>query len=319
MDISNYRVEPADYKADFDDLRAIREAVFINEQNIPNEIEFDAVDPDCFHVVARDNFHRAIGTARLSPDQKIGRMAVLDNWRGKGVGKSLLLTLLDKAQKLGWTDVSLNAQSAVVAFYEKFGFNKEGDVFMEANIPHQRMRISIKPVEKPSRPEPRPRDALVEITEFTSLEETLAATLALIGNARREIRIYSADLEPILYGQVDVVEALNQFAINSGGGNVMIIMQDTLAVRADPHPLIDLTQRLPSVFNLRTPVEPADLQYPSAYLINDRDGYLFRQQNSYYRGIWSPVMPSRNRQLMDDFDSVWHRCRPCTEFRALGI
>jgi predicted GNAT family N-acyltransferase len=319
MNISDYRVEPADYKADFDDLRAIREAVFINEQNIPEDIEFDAIDADCFHFVARDNLHQAIGTGRLSPDRKIGRMAVLNNWRGKGVGKSLLLTLLDKAQKLGWTDVSLNAQNAVVAFYEKFGFNKEGDVFIVASIPHQAMRIAIKPVEKLSRPVLKPRDTLVEIAELTSLEETLTATLALIGNARREIRIYSSDLEPILYGRTDVVEALKQFAINSGGGNVLIIMQDTLAVRADPHPLIDLAQRLSSVFNLRTPVEPADLQYPSAYLINDRDGYLFRQKNSYYRGVWSLVMPSRNRQLTDDFDSVWQRCRPCTEFRALGI
>jgi predicted GNAT family N-acyltransferase len=319
MNISDFRVEPADYKADFDDLRAIREAVFINEQNIPEEIEFDAIDPDCYHFVARDNQHNAIGTGRLSPDQKIGRMAIMDNWRGKGAGKSLMLTLLEKAQKLGWTEVTLNAQTAVIGFYEKFGFSKIGNEFMEANIPHQCMRLELEPVEKSARPAPKVRDAIVEITEFTSLEDVIAATLALIANARREIRIYSADLEPILYGRADVVEALKQFAITSGGGNVLIITQDTLSVRADPHPLVDLAQRLPSVLNMRTPVEPADLQYPSAYLINDRDGYLFRQQSNYYRGVWSPVMPSRNRQLTDDFDSVWQRCRSCTEFRALGI
>ena len=107
--------------------------------------------------------------------------------------------------------------------------------------------------------------------------------------------------------------------INSGGGNVLIIIQDTLAVRSQPHLLIDLTQRLPSAFLLRTPVEADDLQYPSAYIINDRDGYLFRQQSSNYLGVWSPSMPSRNRQLTEEFERLWQRCRACTEFRALGL
>lgn len=319
MNISDFRVEPADYQADFDDLRTIRNAVFINEQNIPDDIEFDAVDPSCYHVVARDNQHKAIGTARLSPDGKIGRMAVLPYWRSKGVGKALMQAVLDKAQKLGFTEVSLNAQAYLVDFYRKFGFRPEGDEFMVASIPHQLMRTTLELAAKPTRPAAKPRQGLVDIAEFSSIDEITAATLALIGAARREIRLYSTDLEPFLYGRTDVLEALKQFAINSSGGNVLIIIQDTLAVRAEPHPLIDLAQRLPSIFTLRTPVEPADLQYPSAYLINDRDGYCFRQQSSVLRGVWSPVMPSRNRQLTEDFDSVWERCRACTEFRALGI
>ncbi len=121
MHISDFRVEPADYKTDFDDLRLIREAVFIFEQNIPENIEFDTIDRDCHHVVARDNHHNPIGTARLSPDGKIGRMAVLQNWRGKGVGKALITAILDKARKLGFTEVTLHAQTAVLDFYRKLG------------------------------------------------------------------------------------------------------------------------------------------------------------------------------------------------------
>lgn len=319
MNISNFRVEPADYKADFDDLRAVREAVFIVEQNIPEAIEFDSVDPVCYHFIARDDQHEAIGAARLTPDHKLGRMAVLANWRGKGVGKALLLAVLDKARKLGWTELTLNAQTEVLGFYEKFGFAKEGAVFMEANIPHQTMRLPLEPIVQSSRPAPKLRDALVEISEFTTLEDTLAATLMLITKARRQICIYTPDLEQVLFGQAEVVEALKQFAIDSNGGNVLIIVQDTLVVRNQPHPLIDLVQRLPSAFLLRSPVEPDDLQYPSAYLVNDRDGYLFRQQSGYYRGVWSPTLPSRNRQLSENFDSIWQRCRPCTEFRTLGL
>ncbi|NOS74340.1 MAG: GNAT family N-acetyltransferase [Methyloglobulus sp.] len=319
MNISNFRVEPADYKADFDDLHAVREAVFIVEQNIPEAIESDSVDPVCYHFIARDDQHEAIGAARLTPDHKLGRMAVLASWRGKGVGKALLLAVLDKARKLGWTELTLNAQTEVLGFYEKFGFAKEGAVFMEANIPHQTMRLQLEPIIKSNRPAPKLRDELVEISEFTTLEDTLAATLQLITKARRQICIYTPDLERVLFGQDEVVEALKQFAISSNGGNILIILQDTLAVRSQPHPLIDLVQRLPSAFLLRSPVEPDDLQYPSAYLVNDRDGYLFRQQSGYYRGVWSPTLPSRNRQLSENFDSIWQRCRPCTEFRTLGL
>ncbi|WP_411728151.1 GNAT family N-acetyltransferase [Methyloglobulus sp.] len=319
MNISDFRVEPADYQVDFDELRTLREAVFIVEQNIPKEVEFDTVDPDCYHLIARDNQHQAIGTGRLTPDHKIGRMAVLETCRGKGVGEALLLALIDKALKLGWTELMLNAQTTVSGFYGKYGFVKEGDVFMEANISHQIMRLCLEPVSKSSRPVPKPQDSLVEISETKTLEGTLSAILQLIGKARRQICIYSPDLEHVLYGRAEIVEALKQFAINSSGGNVLIIVQDTLAVRSQPHPLLDLAQRLPSAFLFRTPVEADDLQYPSAYIINDRDGYLFRQQSSHYRGVWSPTLPARNRQLAEEFERVWQRCRPCTELRALGL
>ena len=71
MNITDFRVEPADYIADFDELRAIREKVFIEEQSIPEHLEFDGADPTCFHFIARDEEHRSIGTARLSPDPEI--------------------------------------------------------------------------------------------------------------------------------------------------------------------------------------------------------------------------------------------------------
>jgi predicted GNAT family N-acyltransferase len=319
MNISDFRVEPADYRADLDDIQAMREAVLVVAGNANDQTELDTVDPDCFHFIARDNHHQAIGTARLAPNKAIGQMAVLETWRKKGVGKALLLALIDKARQLAWTEVILNSPPDAIGFYEKFGFVKAGNTITESRTPKQPMRMALDPANKPERPAPKPRDALVEITEVKTLEDTQSALIQLISKARRQICIYSPDLEPVLYGNAEIVEALKQFAINSGGGNVLIIVQDTMAVRSQPHPLIDLAQRLPSAFLLRTPVEADDLQYPSAYLINDRDGYLFRQRSSHYIGVWSPTMPSRNRQLTEEFDRVWQRCRTCTEFRALGL
>ena len=72
--MSDFRVEPADYKVDFHDLRAIREPVFVVEQQVPLDMEWDELDPQCRHVIARDELHRPIGTGRLTPEHKIGRM-----------------------------------------------------------------------------------------------------------------------------------------------------------------------------------------------------------------------------------------------------
>lgn len=319
MDISNFRVEPADYHSDFDDLRAIREEVFIVEQKIPEDIEFDSIDPSCHHFLARTDEHAAIGTVRLSPDGKIGRMAVLSEWRKQGVGKSLLVTVIDKARKLGLTEVSLNAQVPLTGFYEKFGFAKLGEVFKIANIPHQAMHLAITPAENFRRPSPKPLAASISLANFVSLEELTASTIDLINHAARQICIYTLDLEYGLYGQSDVINALKQFAIGRRGSEVNIIIHNVEDIQNQAHPLFDLAHRLPSSFTFRTPVELEDLKYSSAYFVNDRGGYLFRLFNNRNQGDWSPHLPARNRQLNEEFERVWQRCQPCTEFRALGI
>lgn len=158
----------------------------------------------------------------------------------------------------------------------------------------------------------------IEVAKFDSLQETATATLQLIEQAHRRLCIYSRDLEYGLYGRSEIVAALKQFALQSRG-DALIIVQDTAAARSQPHPLLELAQRLPSFIHFRTPEEAGDLQYPSAFLANDRGGYLFRLLASRYEGDWSSTLPARNRQLREEFERVWQRCRPCTEFRALGI
>jgi predicted GNAT family N-acyltransferase len=319
MNIADFRVEPADYRVDFDDLRTIRETVFVTEQNIPQDLEFDKIDPDCYHVIARDNNHQAIGTARLSPEFNIERMAVARSWRGKGVGAALLSALIEKARRSGSKEVSLNSQSTVVGFYERFGFMKEGCIYNKAGIPHQKMRLVMPPLEHSERPSPKPREEAVPIIKFEDIDKLTASSCALIQEARRLLCIYSPNLSIPIYGNSNVLEALKQFAISGRGGNVHIIVHDITQLRGDSHPLINLGQRLSSTFLFRTPVEPDDLNYSSAYLINDADGYLFRLSSDKMQGVFSPNQPARNRQLMEEFDRVWQRSRPCTEFKVLGL
>ncbi len=109
-----FHLEIASYERDLPDLRAVRETVFVAEQQVPIEEEWDELDPASVHVIARDGDGRPIGTGRLTPERKIGRMAVLREWRGRGVGDALLRTLLEHARARHWPEVVLNAQVDLV-------------------------------------------------------------------------------------------------------------------------------------------------------------------------------------------------------------
>jgi predicted GNAT family N-acyltransferase len=121
--------------------RPVREKVFIEEQKVPREMEWDEWDERCDHAVACDAQGRAIGTARLAPGGKLGRMAVLREWRGLGVGAALLDALLARAREQALSRVTLHAQTHAAGFYRRFGFIERGGEFLEAGIPHFEMSL----------------------------------------------------------------------------------------------------------------------------------------------------------------------------------
>jgi predicted GNAT family N-acyltransferase len=126
-----------------DALKAIRKAVFIDEQHVPLELEWDGKDADCAQFLASVD-STPVATARLTPQGQIGRMAVLKEFRGNGVGSRLLAAAIDQAGKTGHDQVFLHAQVSVIGFYERFGFVAEGERFMDAGIEHQAMRLVLQ-------------------------------------------------------------------------------------------------------------------------------------------------------------------------------
>src|ERR1017187_3108490 len=91
-------------------LRAVREAVFIREQGVPEELEWDGLDQDSHHVLALSNAGQAIGCGRILPNAHIGRIAVVQDWRGKKVGTAIIEGLLAYASSRSYPEVELNAQ-----------------------------------------------------------------------------------------------------------------------------------------------------------------------------------------------------------------
>lgn len=139
----HYEIREANWPDDLPALREVREKVFIEEQGVPREMEWDEADPLSLHLVAEDADGRPIGTVRLLPNGQIGRMAVLPAWRNQGVGSRLLSRVLEKADSGKYPHLFLNAQSRAVVFYRRFGFSEQGEEFMEAGIPHYRMELKI--------------------------------------------------------------------------------------------------------------------------------------------------------------------------------
>ncbi|MBO6656255.1 MAG: GNAT family N-acetyltransferase [Pseudomonadales bacterium] len=145
MELRKFNIREADWAADGKQLSHIRRLVFIVEQEVPQEEEWDGRDDESWHWIATDSSDVPIGTARLLPDGQIGRMAVLSEHRKHGVGAALLEQAVEKARHLGFEQVYLNAQTHALGFYERSGFVLEGEEFMEAGIPHVRMTQTLSP------------------------------------------------------------------------------------------------------------------------------------------------------------------------------
>ena len=125
-------------------LSEVRREVFIVEQNVPEELEWDDIDAVCRHVLASDinqtlPQQMPVGTGRLVADGQIGRMAIRKQYRRQGIGHAILQKLIALAICDGHKKLYLHAQLTAVPFYEDAGFKAQGDTFIDAGIPHIKM------------------------------------------------------------------------------------------------------------------------------------------------------------------------------------
>ncbi|TFH86395.1 GNAT family N-acetyltransferase [Billgrantia azerbaijanica] len=120
----------------------IRHVVFIDEQHVPQAEEWDGRDTACTHFLALLD-GRPVGTARLLPDGHIGRVAVLAEARGLGIGVALMRAAIETARRQGHPAVELAAQTHALPFYARLGFQAFGDEFLDAGILHRNMRLSL--------------------------------------------------------------------------------------------------------------------------------------------------------------------------------
>lgn len=317
---SDFHVEVCSWSSEADRaaLQGVREAVFVVEQHVPPEIETDDDDARSVHVLARATDGTPIGTGRLVPGGRIGRMSVLRDWRGRGVGTMLLQSLLDQARTRRFTCLSLHAQRDAVAFYLRHGFTVEGAEFEEAGIPHVAMRRTLAAMPEPERLAARQPPPPVALHADTR-EELIDITRQLLSGARHSMCVLVRELHPLLLDDTACMVELRRLAISGRGASIRVIVQDLSRALEENMRVLELAQRLSSVIEMRRPVEPADLAYRSAFMCIDTGGYLFRPVENEMMAEGSTRAPGRHSELMDLFEQIWARSEPWPELRAGGI
>lgn len=300
------RVREAIWPADARELERIRSAVFVMEQGVPRDIEWDGRDENAAHAIAELE-GTAIGCGRLLPDGRIGRLAVIAQYRGEGVGAELLQCLLDIARQRGQKELYLHAQADAVAFYERAGFTARGEPFQEAGITHRDMHLSLdyrdwnEPI--PHLQYPRPFSELV---------------VAQARLARRELRILSPRLDNRVFDQEDLVSAIRLFLRGGNLSHVQILVQDARAIVQRGHRLLALSRRLPSRIEIHRLGEHPQWN-DDTLVLRDRDSVLELPGEGADAGFYRPQNRPRAEAAINRFDELWRLGQIDPEFRALSL
>lgn len=316
MKLQEFHVEVADWANAEQQaaLRELRHEVFVLGQNVPEAREQDGLDAACWHVLARDDTGQALGCARLNAGHKIERMAVRETSRGRGVGKALLRELIARARTQGHDEVDLAAQMTALGFYEHAGFVAYGAEFEDAGMAHRMMRL---PIALPSDAPAALRD--IGVLAASNRGEVAAARLQLLTDARHQLLLYVPALTRDLYSCADELVELRRIAVSGRAASIRILLHDPVAALREDHPLLPLAQRLPTAFQIRTPVEAVDLTYASAYLLNDAGGYLFLPDASRPAGRAARDQRAAQVPLRQQFNEVWERAEPAAILNKLNL
>lgn len=301
--MSDFTVRIADWSRDFPALHKVRTRVFIEEQHVPEELEWDKTDADCVHVLALYG-EEPVGTGRLTPDGHIGRMAVQHEWRNHGVGSRLLETLIEAARVRGDRTCRLNAQTYVMGFYARYGFRPEGEEFMEAGIPHRSMVLYF---DAPQRDE--------SVRGHKALAEALAG---IARRARHAFAFYAAELAPRLADQLELADVLRALAISSPRAQIRLLCRDARDAARDGHALLRLAAKLPSRIAVHR--LPSEIETPEhVFAVADLTAAFYQPRSASPTATLALDSPLFARELMWQFDSLWEQSEPDPEGRRLGI
>jgi predicted GNAT family N-acyltransferase len=316
---AGFRVEPADYTVDFKDLRAVREPVFVQEQNVPLELEWDEMDPQCRHVIARDDAHRPIGTGRLTPEHKIGRMAVLQEWRAAASVEALLLALIEQAREQGLPEVSLHAQADADRLLRKVRLRALRRALRGRRHPAPVHAPGAAPLAHERRAGPRPRGPSQPAVDFEGLEAAREALLALVHGARATSWSTPATWSRRCIAHPPIVQAFKEFAI-SGRGGVAASWCRTRCWRSAARTRCcavapAAVHRLPGAHAAGR----RGAAVPLGVRRHRRRRLPVPPAGQPLRGRLEPGPAGPQPPAAEHFQRVWERARPCTELRSLQI
>ena len=320
-------VVPVAWSTHHQALRDIREAVFIQEQGVPRQIEWDGRDEDAFHFLALNEAGQNIGCARLLRSGQIGRMAVIADHRHRGIGRRLLDVAVEEARQRLLTTVSLHAQSQVVEFYRKAGFLPKGTEFMEAGIPHIAMEMELpipfeateeiaKPTIREHETDAQPEKA--QLKHFRGESECVALLTECLVEPVRNVQIYSQNLDHALFDQLPVVTALSQFVRRGPPAQLQILIHSSQLIISRGHRLLDLARRINSKISIRRVPEELATDLHTC-LVWDARGYWLMPDFREYEGLANRYDPVQSTRMSERFEYLWEKSRADSELRVLRL
>jgi predicted GNAT family N-acyltransferase len=315
MEISQFGTRLADWTRDEAALRALRTTVFVKEQSVPENEEWDGLDPDCVHAIAELPPEGIVGTGRLHPSGKIGRMAVLAEWRGLGIGAAILRALLDEARRSGLESVYLHAQLPVLGFYARFGFVAEGPEFDEAGIPHRLMRLRLAGTDAGSETD---QETTGTRRVLSGKQEFAEAVTDVAELATRSLAIFTPDLEHGVYDSSRFLEAIKRLVLSRSHARIRVLISDPGRIQHTVNRFLYVGRRLSTFIEFRH--LPESYQGRSdAFLIADDSALVYRSRADRWEGIMDSHEPRVARVYLLQFDEMWQTSEPAGELRELRL
>ncbi len=301
-------IETANWKEHRDILRAIRERVFIREQDIAEDLEWDTDDANAVHFIARDG-KRPVGCARLLSNGYFGRMAVLPEYRGQSWGTRLLRAVEHHYEKeMRGRVLRATVQTQAYGFYYRNGFSPEPEFCWDAGIPHVRMN---KVLGRPSQSSEQfipGKDNDVYVLEQPAAAEGLLQIASHFGPAA--IHICIADLSHPLWSDKTTLTCLNRYIRGARQRTIRVLIAREYAGIAD-HPLLQLQQRMSSRMQLQvhSAVNTHQILMTPAVFIGIKRNKVTACMNDR----------ARVARMLDQFQEWWRSSQPCKEGRRLGL
>jgi predicted GNAT family N-acyltransferase len=319
--LNAFRIDLASWQDAETDLRILRELVFIHEQNVPPKLEWDGKDEACVHLLARDEKGRAIGTARMTHDGHIGRMAVLRTWRRRGIGSAMLSALITIARARQLPRVRLDAQTHAVNFYRCHNFVPQDKTFLDAGILHQHMTRQLPSLDEYLNLHNLQNQVLGKtrgILNLKNRDDNHAAAVHMVAQGQRSLHLFSPNLDPRLYNTTEFIDAVKQLALVGPRSKVYILIHDPGEVVMYGHRIVELARRISSHIFIHRADEEEQNRIDS-FMIVDEAGLIRRPRNGRFEGSAEFNNPGEARHHFKAFNEAWERSWPEPELRRLHI
>jgi len=307
----NIEVRQVSWQNAHEEIKRIRFTVFVEEQQVPIEEEIDGADEltSTLHFLATID-GQAVATGRILASGKIGRIAVLQDYRGQGVGSKVTMRFC--ADHTTHASLQLNSQTQAMRFYRQLGFVEQGPEFDDAGIPHKLMTAQLNT---------RAQLTSLYQDEVIRIERACRFThhlIRMISAGRRSVTILSNHLDQDVFNE-ELSEAISSFARQSSQAQVRILVQDSRRLHKSPHPLVRLVRRLPSSIHILRTTEPP--QKPeTAYVIIDKQHIVYFNEEQEHIGFANYRAPAEADHQLDEFERLWqHHSEADPNLRVLNL